>query len=457
MGLLEIEYVDISTISPYKGNAKLHPQEQIDQIKKSIEMMGFDDPIAIWKNGEIIEGHGRYIAAQQLGIKTVPIIRLDSLTDEQRRAYALIHNQLTMNTGFDVETLNLELAEIKAIDMEAFDFLLDPMELNENAGNGTGSGTGEEEEHGKLIDTFIVPPFSVLDTRQGYWRERREKWEQITGDLSQTRDGEYGTLSAGGDSIMKSINAGTSNFDPVLAETMMKWFCIEGGHILDPFGGEQTKGVVAGECGYKYTAVEFRQEQVDVNTAAVQKYPDVNYICGDSNNISKLVKKRGFDFCFTSPPYYDLEVYSKEDMSALGTYEEFMQQYKNIFQQCFNMLAQDTFLAIKVGEIRDKKTGIYRNFVGDTITCMLECGFCYYNELVLINPAGTLPQRAGRSMRTRKVGKMHQNVLVFYKGNPQNIGKKYPELRFDELEDEMNDDAAAYDADGVEVIECSLN
>ena len=448
---LTIEYVPIDSIKPYAGNAKLHPQEQIDQIKRSIKIMGFDDPIAIWKNGEIIEGHGRYLAAQQLGIETVPIIRLDDLSDEQRRAYTLIHNKLTMNTGFDVETMNLELAEIHTIDMAQFDFLLDPLELNENAGDG--SGIADDEEHGKLIDTFIVPPFSVLDTRQGYWRERREKWEQITGDLSQTRDGEYGTLTSE-TGILRKIHGGTSNFDPVLAETMMKWFCVEGGHILDPFGGEQTKGVVAGECGYRYTAVEFRQEQVDVNTEAVKNYPSVKYICGDSNNISKLVKERGFDFCFTSPPYYDLEVYSKEDMSALGTYEEFMRQYQNIFQQCFNLLADDTFLAIKVGEIRDKKTGIYRNFVGDTITCMLKCGFCYYNELVLINPAGTLPQRAGRSMKTRKVGKMHQNVLVFYKGNPQNISKKFPELRFDDLEESMEDGAA--DDSGVEVIECSL-
>lgn len=429
---LKIEYVPIDSIKPYAGNAKLHPQEQIDQIKRSIDLLGFDDPIAVWQNNEIIEGHGRLLAAQQLGMTEVPIIRLDDLTDEQRRAYALIHNKLTMNSGFDMEILNLELANIGEIDMGSFDFEVEPLDF------GDDTRSSSSESHAKLTDTFIVPPFSVLDTRQGYWRERRERWEEITGDLSQTRDGEYGKLGGGdgGGNILDAINGGTSNFDPVLAETMMKWFCISGGHILDPFGGEQTKGVVAGECGFKYTAVEFRQEQVDVNTEAVKDYPDVNYICGDSNNISKLVEKRGFDFCFTSPPYYDLEVYSKEDMSSLGTYDEFMRQYQNIFQQCFDMLAEDTFLAIKVGEIRDKKTGIYRNFVGDTISCMINCGFAYYNELVLINPAGTLPQRAGRSMRTRKVGKMHQNVLVFYKGNPQNIGSKYPELRFEETSDE---------------------
>lgn len=122
---LKIEYVPIDSIKPYAGNAKLHPQEQIDQIKRSIELMGFDDPIAVWKNGEVIEGHGRLIAAQQLEMKTVPIIRLDDLTDEQRRAYALIHNKVTMNSGFDMEVLTLELAEIQTFDMESFDFSMD--------------------------------------------------------------------------------------------------------------------------------------------------------------------------------------------------------------------------------------------------------------------------------------------------------------------------------------------
>lgn len=238
---------------------------------------------------------------------------------------------------------------------------------------------------------------------------------------------------------------------------MMKWFCPEGGHILDPFGGEQTKGVVAGECGYRYSAVEFRQEQVDVNNRATANYDDVSYVCGDSNNISKLIDKRGFDFCFTSPPYYDLEVYSKEDMSALGTYDEFMAQYYNIFQQCYDMLDNDTFLVIKVGEIRDKKTGIYRNFVGDTVSTMLKCGFNYYNEIILVNAVGTLPLRVAQNMRTRKIGKVHQNVLVFYKGNPKNIPKKYPVLTFENIEKLVDvEDGEDTADDDTEVFECSL-
>ena len=119
--MLKIEYVDIDSIKRYKNNAKLHPREQIEQIKKSIQEFGNNDPIAVWHN-EIVEGHGRYDALKELGEKEIPIIRLDNLTDEQRKAYTLVHNKLTMNSDFDMETLNLELESIVDIDMTDFGF-----------------------------------------------------------------------------------------------------------------------------------------------------------------------------------------------------------------------------------------------------------------------------------------------------------------------------------------------
>lgn len=121
---LKIEYVDIDTIKPYKNNAKLHPREQIDQIKKSIEQFGMDDPIGIWKD-EIVEGHGRLIACKELGYTEVPIIRLDHLTDEERKAYTLAHNKLTMNSDFDLDILNEELMNFDTIDMVDFGFDMD--------------------------------------------------------------------------------------------------------------------------------------------------------------------------------------------------------------------------------------------------------------------------------------------------------------------------------------------
>ena len=121
MDKLKIEYVDINTIKPYKNNAKQHPREQIEQIKKSIERFGMDDPIGIWQD-EIVEGHGRLIACKELGYTEVPIIRLDHLTDEERKAYTLAHNKLTMNSDFDIKMLNRELEDIININMEDFGF-----------------------------------------------------------------------------------------------------------------------------------------------------------------------------------------------------------------------------------------------------------------------------------------------------------------------------------------------
>ena len=121
MDNLKIEYVSLSEIKPYEYNAKIHTEEQIGQIIESIREFGMNDPIGVW-NDEIVEGHGRYIAAKKMGMKTVPIIRLDNLNDEQRKAYMLIHNKLTMNTDFDFDILEKELDKLDSIDMSFYGF-----------------------------------------------------------------------------------------------------------------------------------------------------------------------------------------------------------------------------------------------------------------------------------------------------------------------------------------------
>lgn len=127
---MQIEIVNIEEIKEYELNAKEHPKEQIEQIKKSIQDFGNNDPIAIDVNGEIIEGHGRYIALKELGYKEVEVIRLGHLTEQQKKAYRLVHNKLTMNSDFNIEMLEQELADLQTLDMQefGFDFVTDFME-----------------------------------------------------------------------------------------------------------------------------------------------------------------------------------------------------------------------------------------------------------------------------------------------------------------------------------------
>ena len=133
MQKLKIQYLPIDKLKPYEGNAKEHPQEQIDQIIASIEQFGMNDPIGIWGDDcLIVEGHGRLLALQQMGETEAPTIRLDHMTDEQRRAYTLAHNKTTMNSGFNIEMLNAELESLD-MDMTEFGFSMEEIEQDEFA------------------------------------------------------------------------------------------------------------------------------------------------------------------------------------------------------------------------------------------------------------------------------------------------------------------------------------
>lgn len=156
---LKIEYLPISEVKTYPNNAKIHTAEQIEAIKKSITDFGFNDPIAIWGNGEIIEGHGRVIAANELGIEKVPVIRLDELTDAQRKAYMLVHNKLTMDTDFNMDILQMELASLDSMSMEDFGFSIemeDPEEWEDE------ESTDEETEPYIPKETGVDSEFGVL-------------------------------------------------------------------------------------------------------------------------------------------------------------------------------------------------------------------------------------------------------------------------------------------------------
>lgn len=132
MAELKIVYLDPAELTPYENNTRKHAPSDIESIKKSIEQDGFNDPIGIWgENNIIVEGHGRQIAAVEMGLKEVPCIRLDHLTDTQRREYAIRHNRTAELSAWDFTALEEELAalDINGIDMSDLAFDLSQEDL----------------------------------------------------------------------------------------------------------------------------------------------------------------------------------------------------------------------------------------------------------------------------------------------------------------------------------------
>lgn len=132
---LEIQYVKTDELLEYPSNAKLHPSDQIDQIAASIEEFNFNNPILAWHNDEgepeIVAGHGRLMAARKLGLEELPVVFLDHMSEEQRRAYTIVDNSTNLSSGFDMEILSVELDAIVDIDMEQFGVEIDVPEVGE--------------------------------------------------------------------------------------------------------------------------------------------------------------------------------------------------------------------------------------------------------------------------------------------------------------------------------------
>ena len=354
---------------------------------------------------------------------TAPIIKASELSEDERREFVIKDN-----IGYGDWDMDALANEWNSQDLD--DWGLDVwQDNNENEGE---SSTGDSSPaNASLNDRFVVPPFSILDTRKGYWQTRKKMWRELIGDMGESREN---TLADGETNCMASINKGVSLFDPVLSEIMAKWFTPEvGAKIFDSFAGDTQKGLVFGQCGYEFTGIELRQEQVDINNRVLDgRDLSVRYICDDGQNVAQHVDAESQDLLFSCPPYFDLEHYSdlENDASNQKSYDDFIQILRNAFTAAISCLKENRFAVIVVGDIRDKSTGFYYDFCGDIKRIFKDGGMCLYNECILVEPIGTLPKRVQRYMYNRKIGKCHQNILIFYKGNPKDINKHFPKIEF---------------------------
>ena len=453
----DIKNVKISELKEAEYNPRFLTEKKFQDIKASLLKYGFILPIIVNLNKKrkniIVGGHQRIKVAKALGLKEAPAGFVDlELKDEKE-----LNVRLNKNTGeWDMDRLaNLfEMTDLVEWGFQPYEFSLD---LNDRDPlDPIDPDINEFDPDVKLTDKFIVPPFTIFDTRQGYWRSRKRAWKALGLDSGIGREENLLNYS---DSIRKGgfkivdieiKNSGTSIFDPVLCEVIYQWFNIDGGKILDQFAGGSVRGIVASKTGHDYTGIDLRGEQIkenEIQADEILEDPDPRplWIKGNAINTQQILEAQDpgclerYDLLFSCPPYFDLEKYSdneqREDLSNLE-WDEFKDQYREIIKQGVECLKNDRFACFVVGDVRDQKTGFYRDLIGVTIQAFEDAHCSLYNEMILLEPAGTAAMRASRIFNGgRKVCKTHQNVLVFYKGDPKNITDNYKEVEVLDLQD----------------------
>ncbi len=272
-----------------------------------------------------------------------------------------------------------------------------------------------------LNSKYLFPPTTVLDTRKGRWQNRKQAWRRlgIKGELGRL-DKVYKIGKTA--KKYKTHEEGTSIFDPVLCEVLYQWYSPSGGLVLDPFAGGSVRGIVACMMGRRYWGCELRSSQVSSNRDQASSIiptsldKDLIWKVGDSS--VELDKAPRGDFLFSCPPYGSLEKYSDDprDLSNMD-YDGFLEVYEKIIMKSTKKLRNHSFACFVVGDFRDR-FGYYQNFVSDTIGLFLKYGLKLYNRAILLNVMGSVQIRvSGQFTKNRKLGKVHQDVLVFVKGD----------------------------------------
>ena len=197
--------------------------------------------------------------------------------------------------------------------------------------------------------------------------------------------------------------------------------------MFDPFAGGSVRGIVAEMLGRKYIGIDLSERQVDANQTNADEFGVCPaWYCDDSKNADKYLPDGCADLIFSCPPYHNLEKYSNHplDLSNMN-YSDFLAAYREIISIACRKLKDNRFAVFVVGDVRDSK-GAYKDFISQTKQIFKDCGLCLYNEMVLLEPYGTAPMRAGKPFSVnRKITKTHQNILVFYKGDIRKIKETF--------------------------------
>ena len=456
-------------LRPNPRNARKHPRAQLDALKAGMLRFGWTIPILEDESSMILAGHGRWEAAQELvseghsRFEDAPCITAKGWSEADKRAYTLADNQLALSAEWDSAILKEELEGLRIAGDDLGLLGFDAASLQDIFGGGAGAPGGREGRV-SLRDKFGVPPFSVLDGRMGWWQDRKRAWLAlgIASELGRSdnllkmsktmRQPDPAKRAAAAASGVPDEDSGTSIFDPVLAELAVRWFSPPKGLVFDPFAGGSVRGIVSSRLGRKYVGVDLRAEQIAANQEQAKrlaKKPAPQWLEGDSSKLEAVLAKAKLsglrpDLVLSCPPYADLERYS-DDPRDLSTMKPvaFAAAYRAAIGATVALMAQDSFAVWVVGEVRMKaKGGRYLGFVPQTIKAFEDAGAAFYNEAILVTPTGNLAMRAGKSFElSRKLGKCHQNVLVFVKGDPERAASKIGAVEF-------GDEGVTADPDG---------
>lgn len=187
---------NVADLIPYARNSRTHSDAQVAQIAASIREFGFTNPVLVDGANGVIAGHGRILAARKLGMDTVPVIELAHLSEAQKRAYVIADNKLALNAGWDDDMLRAEFEELGDA---GFDLALTGFDAEEIAGLIWDQTDGQGSANGKLSDRFMLPPFSVLNSREGWWQDRKRAWLAVGIKSELGRGGGAGNAAASAD------------------------------------------------------------------------------------------------------------------------------------------------------------------------------------------------------------------------------------------------------------------
>ncbi len=533
----------------------------VDAVARSYAMFGQRKPVVARRQGQggvVLAGNHQLLAARQLGWSHIAVVWTDD-DDLTAKAFALADNRTSDLGRYDDSFLVAYLQDVEA-DAEllaAASFTPDDIAALLEDAEQAAAGLGREATN-RLRDSFVVPPFSVLDARQGYWQDRKRLWLSLgirselgrgevqfgitpAGSPSAQRVGEgdhpwamregarkatpggsprpaarrgadghtergdgagramrvtpgggagrssvwlrndeSGAKRPGPDSLnsrqaadrrsnltgapplpdwahngVENMASGTSIFDPVLCEVVYSWFSGPGDAVLDPFAGGSVRGIVASLLGRRYHGVDLSAPQVEANREqaadicaggplAGDEAPMPEWHVGDARNLAagwpasgkgKAPKK--FDLVFSCPPYFDLEVYSDDpaDLSQAPDLDAFTDGLGTVLTAASDRLADDRFCVLVMGEARAKASDDHLyGLIPATVAAAARAGLAYYNEAILVTMAGSLALRVTAAFTSsRKLGRTHQSVLVFVKGDPRRAAKHAGEVAVADL------------------------